>query len=86
MGRNRAKNERKNRKLFVKKLFDIPGCPKSLTILFFNHKNIIDNQSLAKATQNPRISCEIAQNRGKSRENKMEEIFFSLYYGNIIFK
>ena len=36
---------------------------------------MIDNQSLAKATQNPRISCEIAQNRGKSRENKMEEIF-----------
>ena len=75
MGQNRAKKERNNRKLSVKKLFDIPGCPKSLTILLFIHKNIIDDQSLAKATQNSRISCEIAQNRGKSRKNKTEEFF-----------
>ena len=44
--------------------------------MLFIHNNKIDNQKVAKITQNSTIPCEIAQNWGKSRQNKTEENYF----------
>ena len=46
--------------------------------MVFIRDYIIDNQKVAKATQNPTMSSEIAKNRGKSRQNKPEENNFLL--------
>ena len=85
-GRNRVKNERKIRKLSVKKLFYIPGCPYSFIKLLFTYNNISDNQKVANVTPYSTFSPEIAPKVGKTRQNKMEENLFLMYYGNIILK